>query len=54
VLTRIPHDRRIAESYSRGELIIAVDRRFEKLFQHLAERVTSLPGREDLRDESSE
>ena len=43
ILMEIPYDRRVAEAYSRGEMMFGVDPRYEKdldkLYQHLAARV---------------
>ena len=43
ILMKIPYDRRIAEAYSRGEMMSAVSSEFQeqfgKLYQDIAERV---------------
>lgn len=43
ILMKIPYDRRVAEAYSRGEMMFGVDSRYEKsllkLFQNVANRV---------------
>jgi MinD superfamily P-loop ATPase len=45
ILLEIPDDRRIAEAYSRGELVVEALPEFRGLFQRLWESVASLSGR---------
>jgi len=42
VLLEIPHDRRIAESYSRGEIIIEAIPEYRDFFENLYKRITNL------------
>ncbi len=42
VISRIPHDRRIAESYSRGELIVESVEGMRQLFEGMYERVVAM------------
>ncbi len=44
VLLEIPDDRRIAESYSRGNLLLEALPEYLELFEHLAERAMRLSG----------
>jgi MinD superfamily P-loop ATPase len=44
ILMEIPFDRQIAEAYSRGELIVAVNPEWEEKFQNLYRRIEEITG----------
>lgn len=49
VLLEIPDDRRIAEAYSRGVLMVDALPAYRQLFQELIEKIFSFPGKEKVK-----
>lgn len=44
LLLEIPDDRKVAEAYSRGEMILSLGSKYEDIFSHLAEKIAEEVG----------